>query len=310
MSNPADPAPRRGRSIRLFLVDGTPTGLIVAEIGMWTGKAIVVPRGSLVSFLGRPEAQNAGIYILSGQDPDDPFRLRVYVGETEIVGKRLREHDKDEQKEFFERAIVFVSKDENLTKAHARHLEEHLTKRIKEAGRTTPMHHNQPPGAALPEADRSDMDFFLEQIAIVLPVLGLDVLRPIAPKPVGAASTASSEESPEFIFSIGEVHAKGIEVNNEFIVKADSVARNAEAPTLPKAYRTRRDQLKLDGSLKVRDPETLVFTRDVPFSSPSAAAYIVYGAKISGPAYWRVESSGETYGEFRQKSLKAAEASG
>jgi hypothetical protein len=227
MSNSVTPAPKRGRSIRLFLVDGTPTGLIVAEIVNWTGKAIVVPRGALVSFLRRPEAQNAGVYILSGQDPDDPFRLRVYVGESETVGERLREHDKDEQKEFFERAIVFVSKDENLTKAHARHLEEHLTKRIKEARRATPMHHNQPSGAALPEADRSDMDFFLDQIEIVLPVLGLDILRPIAPMPVGEfgaiTSAASSEVSPEFIFNIGEVHAKGIEVKNEFIVKADSV---------------------------------------------------------------------------------------
>ena len=30
------------------------------------------------------------------------------------IGRRLRQHDGDEQKEFFDRAIVFVSKDENL----------------------------------------------------------------------------------------------------------------------------------------------------------------------------------------------------
>lgn len=119
--------PTRGRSIRMFLVDGTPTGLIVAEIVNWTGKAIVVPRVSLAAFLKRKEAQNAGVYILSGQDPDDPFRSRVYVGESETVGTRLRQHDSDDQKDFFDRAIVFVSKDENLTKAHARHLEEQLT---------------------------------------------------------------------------------------------------------------------------------------------------------------------------------------
>ncbi len=75
--------PVRGRSIRMFLVDGSPTGLIIAEIVNWTGKVIVVPRSALVSFLKRREAQNTGVYILSGPDPDDPFRSRVYVGETE-----------------------------------------------------------------------------------------------------------------------------------------------------------------------------------------------------------------------------------
>jgi hypothetical protein len=111
--DPANVRPIRGRSIRMFLVDGSPTGLIIAEIVNWTGKVIVVPRAALASFLKRKEALNTGVYILSGQDPDDPFRSRVYVGETESVGQRLRQHDSDEQKDFFDRAIVFVSKDEN-----------------------------------------------------------------------------------------------------------------------------------------------------------------------------------------------------
>ena len=34
----------QGRSIRLFLVDGTPHGLLTAEIMNWTGKVIVAPR--------------------------------------------------------------------------------------------------------------------------------------------------------------------------------------------------------------------------------------------------------------------------
>jgi predicted GIY-YIG superfamily endonuclease len=126
--------PPRGRSIRMFLADGTPTGLIIAEIVDWTGKAIVVPRPALAAFLKREEAQNAGVYILTGADPDDPFRQLLYIGQSETVGRRLVEHDSDPQKDFFERAIIFVSKDENLTNAHARFLERHLTHRISLAG--------------------------------------------------------------------------------------------------------------------------------------------------------------------------------
>jgi Domain of unknown function (DUF4357) len=279
----------------------------------------VVPRASLAAFLKRREAQNAGVYILSGQDPDDPFRSRIYVGESEAVGPRLRQHDSDEQKDFFDRAIVFVSKDENLTKAHARHLEEQLIQRIKEAGRTTPMQGKAPGGAALPEADLSDMDFFLDQIEVVLPVLGLDVLRPILPVATGHVGSIQSSQDRaasqpagvvQFSFEIGAAKAKAVEINGEFIVKAQSLARAEEAAKLPPTYRALREQLTSDGALQPKDSHTLVFVRDVPFTSPSAAACVVYGASISGPANWFVEGTTQTYAEVRERALQAAEAAG
>jgi predicted GIY-YIG superfamily endonuclease len=309
-------APTRGRSIRIFLVDGSPTGLIIAEIVNWTGKAVLVPRSALPAFLKRKEAQNAGVYILSGQDPDDPFRLRVYVGESETVGKRLRQHDSDEQKDFFDRAIVFISKDENLTKAHARHLEVHLTKRMSDAGRTTPMHSNQPPGAALPEADVADMEYFLDQIEMVLPVLGLDVLRPIIATSVTQVVVPSenidevvelASHSAQYTFQVGATLARAVEINGEFVVKVNSIGRDVDAPALQNTYRALREQLKADGSLKKAENQTLVFTRDVPFNSTSAAACVVYGASISGPANWINESTEQTYAEVRKNALRAAE---
>jgi hypothetical protein len=33
-----------GRSVRLFLIDGTPQGIRTAEVGNWTGLALVCPR--------------------------------------------------------------------------------------------------------------------------------------------------------------------------------------------------------------------------------------------------------------------------
>ena len=61
----------------MFLADGAPTGLIIAEIVNWTGKALVVPRSAFAAFLKRREAQNAGVYILAGPDPNDAFRQIV-----------------------------------------------------------------------------------------------------------------------------------------------------------------------------------------------------------------------------------------
>ncbi|MDX3971936.1 MAG: GIY-YIG nuclease family protein [Bradyrhizobium sp.] len=310
MSDMSNVSQARGRSIRMFLVDGSPTGLIVAEIVNWTGKIIVVPRSALASFLKRREAQNTGVYILSGQDPNDPFRSQVYVGESEFVGQRLRQHDSDEQKDFFERAFVLISKDENLTKSHARHLEEQLERRIRASGRATVMQTNKPGGSALPEADVSDMEFFLDQIEVVLPVLGLDILRPIPSAAASDEKVLVSQRSTgaQFVFEIGSVKAYGMEIDGEFVVKAGSLARDVETPTLPKAYRALREKLKADGSLKPTSNQMLTFAQDVPFDSPSAAAAAVYGASISGPANWKADGTGRTYADLRREELADAEA--
>jgi hypothetical protein len=299
----------------MFLTDGSPAGLTIAEIVNWTGKAIVAPRAALEAFLKREEAQKAGVYILTGPDPDDPFRQILYVGQSETVGRRLVEHDSDPKKDFFDRAIVFISKDENLTNAHARFLERHLTNRIKIAGRSTPTNGNTPGGAALPEADVADMEYFLDQIEIVLPVLGLDVLRPIATVK-GNGNTSTAQNTPTasalvFELNVGPASAKAVELEGDFIVKSGSIGRDTETATLNVGYKALRAKLKSEGSIVSEGSgQTLTFKRDVAFSSPSAAASVVYGASMSGPANWKVQGTDQTYGELRQAALKEAEAQG
>ena len=61
----------QGRSIRLFLVDGTPNGLLAAEIMNWTGHVLTGPRSKLSELVQRPEVGRTGIYFLVG--PDSSF---------------------------------------------------------------------------------------------------------------------------------------------------------------------------------------------------------------------------------------------
>jgi len=158
-------------------------------------------------------------------------------------------------------------------------------------------------------------DFFLDQIEVVLPVLGLDVLQPILS--VAAGPVSSTQSTPDraaptdvmhFAFEIGVAKAKAVESNGEFIVKAQSLARAEVTPSMPPTYRALRQQLTADGALQPKDSQTLVFARDVPFTSPTAAACVVYGASISGPGNWYVEGTSQTYAEIRQRALQAAEA--
>ena len=163
---------RFGRSLTLYLVNGSPTGIITAELGNWSGKALKSPRSMLPNLLKeRDETSQTGIYLLVGNDLEYPERKLVYVGESDNVRERLRYHDKDEDKQFFTRVGLFVSKDVNLTKAHVRHLESRLIKLIREAGRAKLINSNNPVVRGLPEFDFADMEGFLTEVRVLLPVL-------------------------------------------------------------------------------------------------------------------------------------------
>ena len=143
-------------TIKLFLPHGDGTRLRTAEISNWSGKALAAPRTDFDDLLAREELENSGVYILAGTDPATGKPM-AYIGEAEILSERLKVH---KNLEFWITALVFLSKDENLTKSHIRHLEGRLLVEAKAASRYL-LHNTQSSGAKLPEADRYDMEEFL-----------------------------------------------------------------------------------------------------------------------------------------------------
>src|SRR5262245_41101397 len=118
-------------TIRLFLVHGDPKRLRTAELSNWTGKAVSGPRTEFDGVLAREESDKSGIYLLTGVDPATS-KPAIYIGEAERIRDRIKGHiDRD----FWSQATFFVSKDENLTKAHIRFLEGKLIELGRSAGR-------------------------------------------------------------------------------------------------------------------------------------------------------------------------------
>lgn len=302
-----------GKSVRLFLVDGTSGGLVTAEIMNWTGHVIAGPRTDLPALVKREESQKTGIYLLLGEDPDSPGGTLAYIGESDVVAKRLVQHARTEKnggKDFWNRAVVLTSKDMNLTKAHARYLESRLIVLSAAAGRVKLMNGNNPPPVSLPEADRSDMEYFIEQAKIVLPVLGINLLRStkaaaVAPSP---ADGVLGETSPVFRLTSmkAAIDATAQEVDGEFIVREGSRARS-EWIGGDQNYRKLRLQLEGDGTLALApDGLTMMFTHDYVFASPSAAAAAVLGRNSNGRLEWKVDGSSTTYGEWQESLLVEA----
>jgi hypothetical protein len=108
-----------GKTIRIFFADGEPTDILLAESSNWTGKVLVVPRSQLDQLGKREEVRRTGVCLVVGPDPDGPSRALASIGEGDNVLSRLLHHNKDDDKEFWERTVVIVSKDENHTKSIA-----------------------------------------------------------------------------------------------------------------------------------------------------------------------------------------------
>ncbi|HEV2515402.1 MAG TPA: GIY-YIG nuclease family protein [Devosia sp.] len=294
--------PSGARSIRLFLADGTPDGVIVAEVGNWVGKALTAPRTRLLDLLRRPECAQTGIYVLLGPDPERAGGTVGYIGEADDVAARLRFHMRSGDKDFFERAAVIVASDNNLTKGHVKYLEARLIRATLDAGSVPLTNTRAPDFQRLPEADRADMDYFLDQLRIVLPILSFDLFRGRVAAETTAVTIAAA--GARFVFSPAGASAMAIEGADGFVVLAGSTARKGETGTFPAGYRALRDELLRDGTL-IDDGEQYRFAQDVPFTSPSAAAAIVAGRSATGPGEWKVEGTGMSYRDWKAVELGA-----
>lgn len=266
-------------TIKLFLPRGDAKSLRTAEISNWTGKAIAAPRTELDDLLAREELDKAGIYILTGADPISGSP-RAYIGEAEIIRERMRQH---RSKDFWVSAIVFVSKDENLTKAHVRYLENRLLSEAAEVGRFT-LEQNQAGGSKLPESDREDMEVFFSRIHQLLPVLGSNLLIPVG-------QPEAKQQSGGVLFCrMKGAEARGHRTPDGFVVLQGSTAvleERKSANKWPYVLALRR-KLIADGTLVEKDGFYL-FTKDSEFTSPSAAAAVVEGGSANGLIEWRTK---------------------
>lgn len=300
---PSHSTARRGRTLKLYLVDGSPSGVITAELGVSSVRAAVASRTALPDLIKREEAARTGVYLLVGPDPDLPGRQLVYVGEGDQVKTRLAAHDADENKEFFTRAVLIVSKDENLTKAHGRYLESRIIAAIRGAGRAKLVNGTEPPFKGLPEPEIADMERVLDEIEILLPILGFDVLQPaggdeVIPRPGGNGP-------PTFIADIKKAKGRAVERGGEFVVLAGSTALRRESEAIPQSVKDARKALIEAGLLAPdTDQDLYRFTQDASFGSPSGASAAIAGRADNGRTTWRVEGDGRSYAAWRASLIE------
>jgi hypothetical protein len=268
-------------TIKLFLPQGDAKRLRIGEVSNWTGKALAAPRTELDDLLLRDELESSGVYFLLGVDAETGKDL-AYIGEAEVIRDRIKQH---KAKDFWNSVVVFVSKDENLTKAHIRYLENRLLQEAKSVGRYA-LENSNSSNPKLPESDREDMEVYLSRIRQVLPVLGSDLLSPIS------GSVRPAHPQPLLLCRIKNALSRGRRTESGFVVFSQSTAVLSTRPSAEAQYPNTvalRKRLIQEGTLVEKDG-LYVFVKDVEFSSPSAAAAVIHGGSANGLTAWKNES--------------------
>ena len=273
-----------GKTVTTYLVDGDPKGTRYAFISNKICQMFVVPRSNLDYLDKQKKLHKPAFYVLIGED--EMAKPQAYIGETENFRERVKDHD--QKKTFWQKALIFVSKDADMTKTDVQYLEFLAVQQAKHINRYGLQENKQTPKEPnLPEYQKDAMDEFFEDIKFLTSFIGISIFE-----------TASVNQLPVFHFKRRGANARGVYDGNGFTVLRESVL-SKDAVNSCHAI-ARREMIIKDYS-QINDNGNPVLTSDISFSSPSTAAGICGGCSSNGWVEWK-NDKGQTLDEvYRNK---------
>jgi hypothetical protein len=295
----------QSKTIKLFLLQGEIVGIVRAEINNFTGSVLTVPRTQLNYLEEREEIKSSGIYILSGPDFHQSNQTAIYIGRSDNIYSRLKQHKEDKSKSFWDRAAIVFSKDLNLTQSHIHYLENKLIELAITAQQSIVTNIRSIDLPYLCESDIADVESFLEHIRLLLSIVDFNYFES-REKLQAKELKVQTEHSdpPVFYMNSLDTDAYARQIDNKFVVLKNSIARDYCINSIAVTYGNLRRQLIQEGKLMLDSLSTkLIFTEDVIFKSPTAAASVIAGGNLSGKKTFKIKDTDITYADWdRQKN--------
>lgn len=294
----------RGKSIQLFLLDGTSSGRIKCTLANWTGVAYKIPRTELELCKTRDDLKQSGVYFLFGKS-DDSEKGIVYIGQAgarkngEGILFRLMEHKRNPEKDYWTEAVVFTTSNNSLGATEISYLENRFCNMALSANRYVVKNGNDPNPGNITEEKESEMEEFIDYARVIMGTLGHKLFESIN-KPAATISDSQTDEPKEVssplhmertIKGIGKVEANGVQTAEGFVVLQGSHISLTDDDTIPMTIKERRKKAPID--------ENGILKEDLLFTSPSYAAMFVIGKSANGLTSWK-NAEGKTL-----KSLEA-----
>ncbi|WP_282127009.1 GIY-YIG nuclease family protein [Marinifilum flexuosum] len=277
----------RGKTIQVFLTDGSPRGIKLAEITSNIEQAIFIPRSKMNEASKRKEVSRPGIYFLFGKNGEDAKPM-VYIGQSRNCLDRIKTHD--QKKDFWNYAVLIISKTESFTQTHVEYLEELAITKATEANRYSLGNSVNPRKFKVPETMEADLLDNFDTIKILLSTLGFPLFDTIE----------KEEKSKELLFCKGkEALAEGEYKEDGFVVFKGSKANKELAPACNNWIKNHRANL-IERKVLLEKNGVLIFQENEIFNSPSSAATQVLGRNANGWTEWK-DRKGKTLDELKRK---------
>lgn len=280
------------KTIQIFLPGGDPQGIRVAELTTRIVQVIEVPRSLLTDFLKMPESGQVALYFLVGK-PDDEDEQKVYVGQTGDLKARLNKHNKE--KDFWERALVLISRTNSLVQTHALFLEWHCLLNVRAAGRYTDENGNSGIKPHTPPPMEADCHEIFDTGRTLLATLGYPLFDPVA------KSGGGGGEGVIFHCTVAGISGRMQYTSEGFVVLKGSVGRKANLPSIAETSDERFRQKLIDAHVMRIVADQVIFEKDHLFSSPSMAAVALLGGTANGWTAWK-SKNGKTLDELKRQT--------
>jgi len=283
---------KRGKSINLFLMDGTPNGRIKCTLANWTGIAYKIPRTELDKCKGRDDLSQSGVYFLFGTS-DQTDENMVYIGQAGVrkngegILCRLTEHKRNPDKDYWTEAVVFTTSNNSFGPTEISYLENRFCGLAIEANRYMVKNGNDPTSGNITEEKESELEEFIDYAKIIMGTLGHKLFEPLTDKPKLATIVESSEEDLLLFMKRNSrksghlIEASCKQTNEGFVVLKGSRIETIDSDSIPPRIKERRQKAKIDTNG--------ILQEDILFRSPSYAAAFVIGGHVNGLLEWKTQ---------------------
>ena len=288
----------RGKSINLYLMDGSADGRIKCTLANWTGIAYRIPRTDIDLCKDRDHLKQSGVYFLFGVS-DETGEPVVYIGQAgerkngEGILQRLQEHKKSSDKDCWTEAVVFTTAGNTFGPTEISYLENRFCTLAVEAKRYVVKNANDPTQGHVTEEKESELEEFIDYAKVIMGTLGHKVFTPVnSPSVPAEGNNANANE--QLYLKTSKVDASGKRTSDGFVVLKGSKIAQMATKSCPLWIK----QLRIRYQDKISEN---VLIEDLAFTSPSAAAGFVNYASANGLTSWLTADG---------KTLKALESAG
>lgn len=275
------------------LLDKTLEGARIIDMGSTKScECFVLPRDKVAEVAKKqPHLQQYGFYILLGRDKN--YKPMAYIGQTNDFTNRVNDHK--QKKDFWDTALVFVSKSDEIFPSEALYLEYLGWKAAKEAGNYIIENTKDINEPHLSADKQNEMELFFEDIQFLTRFYGCKVFD---------NPEKSIEAEQGIVFSM-KMPKLGLQANmvfyrdsKRYIIKAGSTIVGATFKSCSKGLAVFRNDVIANKKLAMRNGELFTLLQDIEIPetscSPSGAASFCAGTSFQGTEAWE-DKDGKKY---------------